>query len=66
MRKLRFLALGAALVVTAFATQRPAVAFPQCTGTTYRCICPNGTFKGCLANAAACSTACGTAPVGGA
>ena len=59
MRKLRILALGAALLVTAVATQRPAVAYPNCS-PAFRCICPGGLFKGCLASAAACSAACGT------
>ena len=60
MRKLRFLLVGAALTISAFAAQRPAAAIPFCRvgGPPYSCLCPNGHVVGCVANAAACTAAC--------
>ena len=65
MRKLRFLALGAALIVTAFATQRPAAAIQHCnvgSATPYSCVCPNGRIIGCVASQSVCQADCAPIP----
>ncbi len=59
MRKLRFLALGAALTITAFATQRPVQAVQMCNQQRpYFCVCPGGVYRTCTLDYGDCISYC--------